>query len=140
MSIYLIAFISAVVLYVALIVTTCYMEYCLGKRYELMRGVSEILECAVFLTFGWWFLERFSSGFDSGFGWWLFAFALGLAISLYIRIATNRICERIWFKGERAGITTVKVQKVQSPFFLPLMTLVRNKLVYSCQITGNVRT
>lgn len=111
MSGYLIAFISAVVLNIALIIATRYMENCHGKRYEATSGISEILQAAVMLTFGWWLLERFFSGFDSGIGWWLLALAIGEAISIFIRIVTNCVCDKIWLKEEPAEITTVKVRK-----------------------------
>ena len=111
MSGYLIAFISAVVLNIALIIVTRYMENCHGKRYEAMSGVSEILQATVMLTFGWWLLERFFSGVDSGFGWWILALATGEAISIFIRIVTNRVCDKIWLQEEPAEITTVKVRK-----------------------------
>ena len=111
MSGYLIAFISAVVLNTALIIVTRYKENCRGKRYEAMSGISEILQTTVMLTFGWWLLERFFSGVDSGFGWWILALATGEAISIFIRIVTNRVCDKIWLKVELAEITTVKVRK-----------------------------
>ena len=111
MSGYLIAFISAVVLNIALIIVTRYMENCHGKRYEATSGISEILQAAVMLTFGWWLLERFFSGVDSGFGWWILALAIGEAISIFIRIVTNRVCDKIWLKEELSEITTVKVRK-----------------------------
>ena len=108
---FLIAFITAVVLNIALIIFTRYMENSLGKRYEATSGILEILQITVMLTFGWWFLERFFSGFDSGLGWWLLSFALGEAISICIRIATNRACDKFGLKGENAEITTVMMQK-----------------------------
>ena len=111
MSGYLIAFISAVVVDIALIIVICYMESCRGKRYEVLSGISELLQAMVMLTFGWWFLERFFSGGDSGFGWWILAMAIGAAISILISFATKRVCERIWLKGEFAYITTVKLGK-----------------------------
>ena len=111
MSGYLIAFISAVVLNIALIIVTRYMENCHGKRYEAMSGISEILQATVMLTFGWWLLERFFSGVDSGFGWWLLSLAIGSSISIFIRIVTNRVCDKIWLKVEPIEITTVKVRK-----------------------------
>ena len=111
MSGYFIAFISAVVLDVALIIVICYIESCRGKRYEVLNGISELLQAMVMLTFGWWLLERFFSGGDSGFGWWILAMAIGAAISILISFATKRVCERIWLKGEFAYITTVKLGK-----------------------------
>lgn len=111
MAAYLIVFISAAVLYIALIIFTRFMESCHGKRYEATRGISEILQSTVMLTFGWWFLKRFFSGFDSGFGLWLLAFALGGAISRCVRIATNRACDKYWHDGENVEISTVKVRK-----------------------------
>lgn len=112
MSGYLFAFILAVVLHIASVITTCYFKYCLGKRYELMSGISEILHCAVFLTFSWWLLEQFFSGFDSGFGWWLISAAIGLVISVLIRIATEHLCKKTWFKDKDVEITTIKAPKV----------------------------
>ena len=111
MSVYLIAFMSSVVLYAAFIIVTCYMEYCRGKCYEVMSGISLFLQVSVMLTFVWWFLERFFSGLDSGFGWWLSAIAIGEVISSCLSIAANRICEEIWLKDEDAEITTVMVRK-----------------------------
>lgn len=108
---YLIAFISAVVLNIALIIVTRYKENCHGKRYEAASGISEILQVTVLLTFAWWLLERFFSGVDSGFGWWLLSLAIGSSISIFIRIVTNRVCDKIWLKVEPAEITTVKVRK-----------------------------
>ena len=111
MSGYLIAFISAVVLDIALIIVICYIESCRGKRYEVLNGISELLQAMVMLTFGWWFLERFFSGSDSGIGWWLLALAIGEAISIFIYVATNRACDRIRFNGEYTYITTVRMRK-----------------------------
>lgn len=108
---YLIAFISAVVLNIALIIVTRYKENCHGKRYEAASGISEILQVTVLLTFAWWLLERFFSGVDSGFGWWILALAIGEAISIFIRIVANRVCDKIWLKEELAEIATVKVRK-----------------------------
>ena len=111
MSGYLIAFISAVLLNIALIIVTRYMENCQGKRYEVTSGISEILQVTVMLTFGWWLLERFFSGFSSGFGWWLLALALGSSISTIIRIATNRACDRFGLKRKDTEIKTVMMRK-----------------------------
>lgn len=122
MSVYLIAFISAVVLYTAFIIASRYMEHRHGKSHEATNGISQFLQISVMLTFGWWILERFCSGFDSGFGWWLLAFALGGIISVCARIATNAACDKLGLKGENTE--KVPMQKgVKTAIHILMFTL-----------------
>ncbi len=109
MSGYLIIFLLAATLYVAFSTASYYTAYCLRIKYEMIDRVSELLYGLTFLSFGWWLLDRFFSGFDSGLGWWLLAFLVGVLVTLCIQRAVRHICNKKWLKHSDRPITTVKV-------------------------------
>lgn len=96
MSGYFIAFIVATVLYVISNLVVCYTKNCLGKKYEFLGGVKDFLDVLVMLTFAWWILERFFSGFDSSFWEWILALMAGIIFAGCIGSGIGLVCQKIW--------------------------------------------
>lgn len=111
MTLDIIAFIIAILIYVPLVVAVYYTKHRQGKSYELLNGAEQLSSAFVLISFGSLMLDRFFDGNDSAFGWWLLAFIIGAVIAGCLNALVRSICERIWPKDPDLLIRSVKTPK-----------------------------
>lgn len=109
MSGFLIAFFITAVLFAAICVYGYYTKYVLGREYQALDTVKELVGTLVFIFFGWWILKRYFNGADSSYGLWLLSFFIGALIDLCIFIVVTAICRSVWKDKAAQEISFVKM-------------------------------
>lgn len=111
MTIYIIAFIVASLLYAATCVADYYTKYKHRKNYRIIEEVGKIMDGFVFITFSWWMIEQFFEGSETGFGWWILFGLIGMFFAIGIRRTVKSICMAVWPYTEDTPVTPVKIPK-----------------------------
>lgn len=109
--IYVISFVITILLGACNTAHMQYMKAHLSKVYDWQKKADSILSLLAYLSASWTFMSHLADGEESGIGWWLLCFALGMVAVAILRAVIERISEKIWHVDKDTTITTVQLPR-----------------------------
>ena len=108
---------------------TAHMQYIkahFSKVYDWQKKADSILNLFAYLSASWAFMSHLADGEESGLGWWLLCFALGMVAVAIFKAVIERIFEKIWHIEKDTTITTIQLPhsvKIASHFITIILEL-----------------